>query len=458
MKRLLARGALALAVLGVAAYLIDPTLTAAAELSPSDFASGMPVVTSAEAAAYRVALPLALYQGTVRESLADIRVFNAGGEVVPYAISRPSARTLPRGPGTVLPLFALRGDSPAAADAVRVTIDSPNGAVKLQTGGTPAAGVVIRQYILDGRPLGAAVSALQLIWPENAADFSGRLRIEASDDFASWRTLADSAPIANLHANGQQLVSNRVELAATQAKYWRLSWIGKSAPFELTSVIAFPADTRVEAQRSTFAVAGSASGVGHGEYRFDLGARLPIEKINLELPLLNTVVTVELRSRAHPQDPWRHIAVGKFYRVNTADGELRNEPIDIAADSDRYWLAREVDGIGGATGGPPRLVVGWTPSDVVFLARGSGPFMLTYGSAVAPAADSDFSAIPKAVTVVRAALGVPRELGGKSRLIVSAAAFPIKRVLLWAMLALCVCLLAWMAYRLTADMGKNAPR
>jgi len=418
----------------------------------------MPVVTNAEAAAYRVTLPPALYQGTVQESLADIRVFNASGEVVPYAISRPSARTLPRGPGTVLPLFALRGDSLAAADAVRVTIDSPNGAVKLQTGGTPAVGGVIRQYILDGRPLGTAVSALQLIWPENAADFSGRLRVEASDDFSSWRTLADSAPIANLHANGQQLVNNRVDVAATQAKYWRLSWMGKSAPFELTSVIAHPADSRLEAERSTLAVAGSAQGVARGEYQFDLGARLPIEKINLELPELNTVVAAELRSRAHPQDAWRRIAVGKFYRVNTADGELRNESIDIAADSDRYWLAREIDGMGGTTRAPLRLVVGWTPSDVVFLARGSGPFMLTYGSAVAPAADTDFSAIPTAVTVVRAALGEPRELGGKSRLIAPAAAFPSRRVLLWATLALCVCLLAWMAYRLTNDMGKNAPR
>jgi hypothetical protein len=454
----LRRAAIGRAAFGLAAFMIHASLTAAAELSPSDFASGMPVVTSADAAAYRVALPLAVYQGTVNESLADIRVFNASGEVVPYAISRPSARTLPRGPGTALPLFALRDDSAAAADAVRVTIDAPGGAVKLQTRGTAAVGGVIRQYILDGRPLGGALSALQLIWPEGAADFSGRLRVDASNDFASWRTLADSAPIANLHANGQQLVNNRVEFAATQAKYWRLSWIGKSAPFDLTAVIAQPADSRVEAERSTLAVAGSAQGVAHGEYQFDLGARLPIEKINLELPELNSVVAVELRSRANPQDPWRHIAVGKFYRVNTADGELRNEPIDIAADSDRYWLAREADGIGAATGEPLRLAVGWTPSDVVFLARGSGPFMLTYGSALAPAADTDLSAIPTAVTVVHAVLGASRELGGQSRLIAPAAAFPARRVLLWAMLALCVCSLAWMAYRLTNDMGKNAPR
>jgi Protein of unknown function (DUF3999) len=451
------RAATGRAAPGMAAFLMLASAASAAELSPTDFASGMPVVTSGDGAAYRVALPLALYQDAVRENLADIRVFNASGEVVPYAVIRPSARTQPRGPGTALPLFALRGDSTAAADAVRVTIDSPNGAFKLQTQGSAAAGAVIKQYILDGRPLGAPVSALQLSWADDAADFTGRLRIDISDDFGSWRTVTDAAPIANLHANGQQLVNNRIEIAASQAKYWRLSWIGKSAPFPLTSVIAEPADSRIEAERATLAVAGGTQGVARGEYAFDLGARLPVERINLELPELNTVAAVELQSRAHPQDPWRRIAVGKFYRVNTADGELRNAPIDIATDSDRYWLARQAGG-GAPTGAPLRLVVAWTPSDVVFLARGAGPFLLTYGSAVAPEAETDLSAMPSAVTVMRATLGAPRELGGSSRLIAPAAAFPSRRVWLWAILALCLCLLAWMAYRLTGDMGKNAPQ
>jgi hypothetical protein len=440
----------------VLASLILAGVVPAAELSPADFAFGMPIVTTAGAAGYRVALPLDLYRDTVREDLADIRVFNARDEVVPYALSRPSARTLPRGPGTALPLFALRDDTPATADAIRVTIDSPDAAVKLQTRGTPATTGAVRQYILDGRPLGVPVTALQLAWPDDSADFAGRLRVEASDDFALWRTIAEAAPIANLHANGLQLVNNRVELAAARAKYWRLSWIGKSAPFEVTSVVAEPADGRMEVERSTLDVEGSTIGVARGEYLFDLGARVPVERVNLGLPELNTVVAVELLSRASPQDPWRHVAGRQFYRVNTADGEVRNGTIDIATDTDRFWLARQVDGTGA--GAPLRLQVAWTPCDVVFLARGSGPFTLTFGSALAPAAETNLSTIPAAVTILRATLGERREIGGPTRLAAPAAPFPWKRALLWAMLALCVCLLAWMAYRLTKEMGKNAPR
>jgi hypothetical protein len=430
-------------------------LGSAADLSPQDFAFGIPILTASEGAAYRVTLPAGVYRGGVREDLGDIRVFNAHAEVVPYALSRPTARPPTRGPGSALPLFALRGDSQAAADAVRVTIDSPNAAVNLETRRTAASGGV-KQYILDGRPLNVAVAALQFAWPDAAADFTGRLRIEASDDFASWRTLAEAAPIANLHAGGQQLVNNRVELPATRAKYWRLSWIGKNAPFELTAVIAEPADSRVEAERYALEITGNISGVAPGEYQFDLGTRLPIERINLGLPEINTVVAVELLSRSHPQDPWRRVAARQFYRVASGDGELNNEPIDIGVDADRYWLARPANTLGAGSKESLRLQVAWTPSDIVFLARGPGPFMLAYGSAAAPAAAIDLSSVTKAVTVLRATPGERLELGGQARLAPSAAEFPWKRVLLWTVLVSSLCLLAWMAYRLSKDVGGKA--
>jgi hypothetical protein len=429
--------------------------------APADFAFGMPVVTEGAGAAYRVALPISVYEGVARDDLGDIRVFNARGEVVPYALSRPAAQTLARGPGTALPLFALRSDTVAAADAVRVTIDSPNAAVKLQTQGSVAAAGAVRQYILDGRMLGEPVAALQLTWPDDSADFTGRLRVDVSDDFSAWRTLTDAAPIANLHANGRQLVHNRIEFSASKAKYWRLSWIGGSAPFSLTAVVAEPADSRVQARQALLEVAADAHAATAGEYLFDLGARLPIESVNLLLPENNTVVDMELSSRRNPRDPWHTVARRQFYRVDTADGELRNQALDmhtlqIAADSDRYWMARMVAPSGAAPAQTLRLQAVWIPSDVVFLARGPGPFLLAYGSAAAPGAETDLSSVASAVTVLRATLGEPRPLGGEARLVPPAPAFPWKRTLLWTVLGASVCLLAWMAYRLSRDMGGSA--
>jgi hypothetical protein len=433
-----------------------PTPAERKDFGPLDFAYGMPVVTAADGPAYRIALPPAVYQHAAREELADIRVFNASGEVVPYALSRPSDHEVPRGPGTALPLFPLRSDSAAASDAVRVTIDSSGTDVKLQSRGSGPATGRVKQYILDGRPLEVPLAALQLNWPNASADFTGRARVEASDDFATWRTLADSAPIANLHAGGQQLVDNRIELPATRAKYWRLSWIGTIPPFELTSVIAEPADSRVEAPRSTLEITASPKDTARGEYEFYLVTRLPIERVNLILPERNTVVAVQLLSRMRPQDPWRRVAGAEFYRVNNGDAELHNDPIDIATDADRYWLARmsAPNGVGAAQ--PLRLQVAWRPAELTFLARGAGPYLLAYGSSIAPDAESNLRSIPASVAVLPASLGDERVLGGRSRLIEPPTAFPWKRVSLWTVLTLCVVVLAVMAYRLSKEMNRNA--
>jgi len=450
----MSRSGLGVILLCAAAQAAPPDAPPAGAV-PADFAYGMPVITAADGAAYRIVLPPAVYQQVARDDLADIRVFNASGQVVPYALNRPSDREAPPGPGTALPLFALRSDSAAASEAVRVTIDSSGADVKLQSRGPSPASGTVKQYILDGRPLEAPLAALQVNWPEGSADFTGRVRLEASDDFASWRILADSAPIANLHAGGQQLVANRIEVPATRAKYWRLSWLAAIPPFELTSVIAEPLGSRVEAPRSTLEIAGSSQDGARGEYEFDLGARLPIERVNVLLPDRNTVVAVQLLSRMRPQDPWRRIAGGEFYRVNNADAELQNEPIAIAPDADRFWLARMAVPNAVGTAQPLRLQVAWRPAELTFLARGAGPFLLAFGSSSAQNAESGLRSIPDSVAVLSATLGEPRALGGRSRLTEPKPKFPWKRVSLWAVLGLCVGALALMAYRLSKELNRS---
>jgi len=437
--------------------LLAPTSSFAA-LTPQDFAFGSQVTTPGESFAYRVPLPLAVYQGSVREDLGDIRVFNANGELVPFAFARPAAEKMVHRQSISLPLFPLRGDVRAATEALRVTIDSPAGAVRLHTEGGAPAKAGVSQYILDARAVKMPVTALQLIWPDDSKEFSGRVRLEASDDLGAWRTVAESAPLANLRHNGQELVQNRVELRATEAKYWRLSWLGGGASFELTSVLAEPADDRVDRERSTLEVRGRAVPNTRGDTEFDLGGRLPVERVDLQLPDLNTVLSAELLTRTRLQDPWRPIARTAFYRLKTADGELRNEPLRIDVDRDRYWLVRVLAPSGDAASSSTRLSVTWVPDEIEFLAKGAGPFLVAYGSATAGAAEADFSSVPLADRGLSATLSKEQVLGGRTRLMVPPAPFPWTRALLWTALILGAILLAWMAYRLSKESGTGTPR
>ena len=423
----------------------------AADLKPTDFAYGLLVETAGEDPGYRVPLPVAVYQTAVRADLGDLRVFNSQGEVVPYALERPDAGTSVR-QAVPLPLFHLKDTSAAALDAVRITVESGKSAVNVQTPGS--ASVAAASYLLDARALNTPVAALILQWPDDAADFAGRMQVEVGDTLGQWRRIASAAPVANLHARGEHLVERRLEIRPTQAKFWRLSWVGAEAPFGLTGVLAEPARETLEAARANVMVAGTAVSGQAREFEFDLGASPPIDRVNLELPELNTTVAVDLLSRADPKAPWRPVVHAGLYRLKSAGTELRNGPIHIAPDTDRYWLAR-IDARGGSIGnGVPRLSAGWVAQNAVFLARGSGPYLIAYGSATVGPADMSLDSLPKAVEIGNATAAAPTLLGGRERLR-PATSVPWRNGLLWVILVVAAGILAAMVVRLSKEMGRR---
>lgn len=474
----------------IAASLALAAVTAAhaAAVAPADFAFGMKVIAQGDAAGYRVSLPLPVYQQVVHANLSDVRVFNGRGEVVPFAIERPSAHAarLPSGPPTSLPVFTLRGDPSLALDAVKVTLATGNTTVSVAGPGTAPDAGQIRSYLIDARTLDRPVSALQLGWSDDAMDFAGRLRVEASDDLDAWRAVASAVPIANLHAGDAKLIERRIEVPATRTKFWRLTWTEDAAPFEVTSVEAESAQGQVDAQRTSLEVEGrpvesidgdrsrrdrdreqdprtrptrdeveaEAPRSPSGEYTFDLVAQPPVDRVNLELPEQNTIVEVTLFSRAKPGDEWRTIVSSGFYRLRGTGPDLVNGDVSVGTNTDRYWRAR-LDTRGGGLGhGAPKLKVGWLPHEVVFLARGSGPFTLAYGNADAQGGAAGFPTLPTGTNVQQAKLTEQETLGGAARLTPAPKSLDLfsRTFILWGVLAMGVGLLTLMALRLLREM------
>jgi hypothetical protein len=414
----------------------------------------MQVSGTAGSAAYRVTLPLAVYQKIVHPDLSDLRVFNGSGEQVPFALERPASGTVSNA-ATALSLFPLQDDSSATLDAVRVTIESGKAAVNVQTGGqTPPTGR-INTYLVDGRSLDTPVAALRLEWPQDAADFAGRVRVEAGDSLGDWRFVVGAAPVANLHSGAGWLVEQRLEFPPTRAKYWRLSWVGPAAPFVLTAVLAEPARQNVDARHASRNIAAVPSEKVPGEFEYNLGARLPVDRVNLELPDTNTVVEVELLSRTYADDAWHTVRRCGFYRLKSDGEELRNGPVPVALNADPHWLLRTNPKSGGLGSVAPHLVVEWVPHDVVFVARGTGPFYLAYGSAIADSAAVSLAALPKNVSIASASLSKPQSLGGDARLLPPSEPYAWKAALLWVVLIAGAALLAWMAFRLSKDFSRT---
>jgi len=429
---------------------------------PEDFAYGMPIHADAQDALYELEIPAAVYRGVTRTDLGDVRVFNGQGEVVPHAL-RPRASSSSESGATVnLPGFPIYGEVSDRIEDLNVrvekradgTIVSVRGPAKTSASKKPQRG-----YLLDASALRQAIQALRFEWQSGADGFVGSVRVEGSDDLSAWTTIADHAALVRLTFGGHQLEQNRVELRGVRFKYLRVSWPENQKPLESLSVVAELAAGVVSPRRVWQIISGEGVAGQAGEYRYDLGGPFPFDRLRVDLPQLNSLVQLQILSRAKSDEPWRLKTSATAYRLRRDETEVSSPEIALTNVGERYWLLR-VDQKGGGVGdGVPILQIGWPPQKLVFAARGAGPFQLVYGNSAAKAAVFPIdSLIPGYKTdaefkVRTASLGEQVTLAGAARL---RAQTDYKKWTLWGILILGVFVLAAMAYRLARQV-KTTP-
>lgn len=451
------------------ALLLAPALCLAAE-RPQDFAFGVPVQVDGREALYEVEIPASVYQGITRPDLGDVRVFNADGEPVPFALEpRPPQRAQKPQPIAVR-YFPLYGEQPSDLDGLRLKVEKSGAgtvvSVKSESGEALAKRRLLA-YLVDVSALKQPYEALELDWRQDSASYATNLRIEASDDLKSWTTVVSQAPLVRVDHDGQRLEQRSVEFQPRTAKYLRLSWPafaradgpGRAEPLELTGVMVRTGDIALEPERAWKETLPEA-GERPGEYLYDLGGQFPIERVRFTLPQENTIARVELLSRADPRRDWQLVTGGVIYRLTQQGHQVSSPDLTVPTNADRYWLLR-VDQKGGGLGsGLPRLSAGWVPQKLVFAARGKEPFQIAYGSSKVQAAAYPIETVvpgwrsdqrPK---LVHAELLPERLLGGAAAL---HRPFNYRVWGLWSVLALGVVLLAWMAWRLSKQMQMQSP-
>lgn len=429
--------------------------------APGDFAYAMPIVTEGEESLYQVELPPALYRGIAHPDLRDVRVFNANGEVVPFALRPRGAPAAGKPTETAVPYFPLRSEQKGEIEQVDISVNkrADGTIVNIRSGArktTPRD--TLRGYLLDTSQLKEPVRALLFEWTSAPEGFAGKVRVDASDDLSRWTAIARDASLVNLEFGGHRLEQKRVEFAPQKHKYLRVSWPSAQKALPLTGVRAEFAPGTVEPQRTWVTIAEGMAAKKAGEYEYDLSGYFTFDRLRIGLPQENTVAQIEILARAKPADDWRLVASTLAYRLRSDGNELKSPDLVVTARGERYWLLR-VDQKGGGIGaGVPALTIGWIPQQLVFAARGEGPFRLAYGNHAARAAAYPIaSLIPghaagEVLRVKAAALGEPLALAGTKRL---REPIDYRRWLLWASLIVGVAVLAWMAYRLSRQIARN---
>ena len=425
----------------------------------TDFAYGMSLDFKGQDAVYQATLPLSVYQNTVRSDLGDLRVFNAQGEIVPHSLrqNKISLTSLPTLQN--LPYFPLQGTPGAGLDQLSISIkrNVQGTLIDIDSQNKTSSSASISGYLLDASALKQTIQAVELDWPAGKENFSGSMQIEASDNLKNWHTIVRGAPLANMQFGAHRLLQKRIEFPALSTRYLRLSWPSGQTPLVLNSVKAELAGSRIDAPLTWLSIKGSEVVGKPGEYEFDLGAHLPLQRLRFVLPQMNTLVQAVIYSKANSAEPWHKVQDAMLYKLVNGGQELNNA--DIAVNNlHRYWLLRVEQSNGGLGAGQPELQAGWQPHQLLFVTRGTAPFQLAYGNRDTKPAEFQMQNLfpdnnEGTPQQIQSALTGPAiALGGEARLQPAPLPLPWKKWILWAVLGISVALLGWMAYRLVKQM------
>jgi hypothetical protein len=441
--------------------LIPLPAPASSHPTPQDFAVGMRLTLSGKDALHELPLPVEAYRGAIRPDLGDIVVFNGNGEPVPFALIPAETVTTPAEtrPLPIFPLKTRTGEGGALLN-LRVDTNASGAIINLTTGPATTKEPAPSAYILDASRVERPVTAIDLSWSEASDNYLGTVEVAASDDLEHWTPHARGA-VARLRTGGETVERRLIEFPVVKAKYYRLTLQQETNMPLLTGATSRLAPTSVLPERLRLSIHPMALKKQGNDYLFDTRAHLPIDRLSLIFPEVNTFVRVTFSSRPDDKSPWQVRQRGLIYRLAQGETELSTPPLEIPAIIDRYWLVHVEEKGGGLGSGAPQMEIGWLPQRLVFVARGPEPFRLAYGSAREGLCNLRDDALLTTLQERRqgrirpapASAGHPQTLGGNAALRPVIAPATWKRWLLWGLLILGVGMLAWMAVRVYREMG-----
>ncbi|MBS1158384.1 MAG: hypothetical protein H6R15_803 [Proteobacteria bacterium] len=369
-------------------------------LQPENFAHRGKLATVGSGPFHQLVLPLAVYQGSARPDLADLRVFNARGEALPHALLRSEARSESQATTSPVPFFPLLA-GPETADgdgdlAVTVRRGADGTLIAVRQGaGKAQAGSRPRGIVIDAARVAGRIRSLRLEVGPSRQTFL-RYTLESSADLQRWRLLKADGQLVHLEHAGQRVDNNVAEWEGGADKYLRLLWADPSQAPEVRSVLLGSVASRFEPPLRLWSEPLPPSTVLPNVYEYSWVGQMPLDRLRLDLPQVNALAPLDIQHqvagggrRRHQRPPavWESLARTVVYRLQSPAGEIRSADVVLSGlRGNRLRLV--VDARSGGLGAmPPTLRLGFVPHVLVFLARGDGPYLLAWGASPVERAD-----------------------------------------------------------------------
>ena len=376
----------------------------------ADFRQQIPLTLEGNGPWYSLNIPMDVQIAASNADLRDLRVFDANGQALPYALMgnhNAQPATSPAREAEVR-LFPLRGPIETGKPQPDIRIQQNGTIVEVRSPSTTTTSSTneatppkLRGWLLDASALDFSVERLQLDWnsSQNEEGFQ-TFTIEASDDLERWSHWG-TGQIARLSFEGNRLDVSEVKLPLRRAKYLRLIWPNDKAAIELKSARLFSSPQAAEPAPLNWSSPITGHQEKDGEFRWQLPLSLPIQRVRIALAPehANIIAPVDLSGRnlakqssqrqSSSQDNyWSPLARGVLYRLQQDGRTVQVDELEIKYPLLVKELRLRVDQRGSGLGaGTPNLSFAMPGSRIVFLAQGQAPYQLAFDNEKARAAN-----------------------------------------------------------------------
>ncbi|MDR1933100.1 MAG: DUF3999 domain-containing protein [Spirochaetales bacterium] len=412
-----------------------------AAAKPEDFAGRM-TLSAMEGELMYLELPENVYRHVERRDLADIRVFDAGGNPVPCEVrAAPGISETPR--PLQAPFFSWTAGEKTLPGQANIEIDSGGAVIRVNpaaAAGTPQ----LRSFLIDlsGLPYHPLSLVLET---ESGGQWNSPVTLQYSEDLAIWRLFDKPQTIARFGAQaGDTADRDTISLPEHRPPYILIT-INDTVPPLLAVKALFKTVNRPGALRETL-FPGKKSADGFS-VTYATGGYFPGVALDFILPRADSM-NVEIFCRYSEEQEWQFWNGGTIYRLNAAAGAEKNKAWAGEASAP-YWLLKAAGDLPFAS--VPDMQLTWEPRRLVFLARGPGPWILAYGN-------RDYGPVREALPgPLREQKASPASVAGAEHWTPRASAEEEtvwNQVFLWGALILAVTVLSAMAFFMAKSMKK----
>jgi Protein of unknown function (DUF3999) len=332
---------------------------------------------------YQLHLPLAWQAQAGTAQANHVRISNAQGEALPYAWAH----------------------APVVAETLQ----------DVRLNWFKWAGPKQHVWVLDTRHLPGHVQQLQLTLPNGQSGMFA-FAVDRSEDLQTWARVLPSAQVIRLTtAQGQQLEQTTLVLGSVSPGYLRLRLLPGSPTPVLGDVNVVYSQAPSHMPEWSWSGPLQASSCTATYCDFNVPHQIPLARIKLNLPQVNTVLNLQvlgkplaeqpqphphhglrkrlraLRDKAHGDDAslhpssqaqqgWRWINEGQAYWIQQGTQHLRNDELQLDMGNYHQLRIQTTSGASAWAHTRPTLMVATPERSLVFLTKGPAPYRFSWAA------------------------------------------------------------------------------